>query len=443
MTTVSQMSYVTRGMILLCLYGLFLLQFGCMITGVWKKEKPILRYCLSILMITGIVLLSFRDVNQKLFFNRLSEGKIIETTISQLPIWGVLLTLLSLAILTGIMIWHLIHYERSTLTKSAIKESVECLPMGLCFFTEQGFILLSNWKMEQICQELTGKDLQNGNVFWTRLSRDQITNHAEPVWYERTHCLRMKNGEIWSFEKQLLKMDAKDVWQLTAVNISELYQLSQQLKKENSQLTEMNQRLRQHGENMDAYVRSREILETKIRIHKEMGQALLASRAYLTQTESVIEKESVRKRWEYVVLLLKKEAEISEEKNEWKQFIKTAEDAGVKIIVHGDIPTEEKQMELLMAAAAEALTNAVRHGGADQLRIEIQHITNWNIFFTNNGKKPESIVTEGGGLGSLRTRLEEGGGSMNIFTKPEFVLAITLPEKGIEYDTNSGTDCRR
>ena len=35
----------------------------------------------------------------------------------------------------------------------------------------------------------------------------------------------MKNGEIWSFEKQLLKMDTKDVWQLTAVNISELYQL--------------------------------------------------------------------------------------------------------------------------------------------------------------------------------------------------------------------------
>ena len=443
MTTVSQMSDVTRGMILLCLYGLFLLQFGCMMTGVWKKEKTKLRYCLSVLVITGIVLLSFRDVNQKLFFNRLSDGKIIEMKISQLPICGVILILLSLTLLTGIMIWHLIHYERSTLTKSAIKESVECLPMGLCFFTEQGFILLSNWKMEQICQELTGKDLQNGNVFWARLSRDQITNHAEPVWYERTHCLRMKNGEIWSFEKQLLKMDTKDVWQLTAVNISELYQLSQQLKKENSQLTEMNQRLRQHGENMDAYVRSREILETKIRIHKEMGQALLASRAYLTQTESVIEKESVRKRWEYVVLLLKKEAEISEEKNEWEQFIKTAEDAGVKIIVHGDIPTEEKQMELLMAAAAETLTNAVRHGGADQLRIEIQHVTNWNIFFTNNGKKPESIVTEGGGLGSLRTRLEEAGGSMNIFTKPEFVLAVTLPEKGIEYDTNSSTDCRR
>ena len=77
MTTVSQMSDVTRGMILLCLYGLFLLQFGSMMTGVWKKEKPILRYCLSILVITGIVLLSFRDVNQKLFFNRLSYGKII------------------------------------------------------------------------------------------------------------------------------------------------------------------------------------------------------------------------------------------------------------------------------------------------------------------------------------------------------------------------------
>ncbi len=88
MTTVSQMSGVTRGMILLCLYGLFLLQFGCMLTGVWKKEKPILRFCLSILVITGIILLSFRDVNQKLFFNRLSDGKILVMKISQLPFWG-------------------------------------------------------------------------------------------------------------------------------------------------------------------------------------------------------------------------------------------------------------------------------------------------------------------------------------------------------------------
>lgn len=50
MTTVSQMSDVTRGMILLCLYGLFLLQFGCMMTGVWKKEKTktqILSECFS------------------------------------------------------------------------------------------------------------------------------------------------------------------------------------------------------------------------------------------------------------------------------------------------------------------------------------------------------------------------------------------------------------
>ena len=105
MTTVSQMSGVTRGMILLCLYGLFLLQFGCMLTGVWKKEKPILRFCLSILVITGIILLSFRYVNQKLFFNRLSDGKILVMKISQLPSCVIIIILLSLTMLTGRMIW--------------------------------------------------------------------------------------------------------------------------------------------------------------------------------------------------------------------------------------------------------------------------------------------------------------------------------------------------
>ena len=235
-------------------------------------------------------------------------------------------------------------------------------------------------------------------------------------------------------------MDEKKIWQMTAVNISELYRLSVQLGHENEQLAEMNQRLRQHGQNMDAYVRSREILDTKIRIHKEMGQALLASRAWLTQKDEMVEEAAVLKRWEYVTMLLKKETESMEETDRWEQFVASARQTGVQIQVKGELPGAGKRLELLMLAATEALTNAVRHGGADQLFIELKTADVAVAYITNNGKKPEHTVREGGGLSALRLRLEEAGGELYLNTEPEFRLTVRFPEERKSDDTDTGAD---
>ena len=83
---------------------------------------------------------------------------------------------------------------------------------------------------------------------------------------------------------------------------------------------------------------------------------------------------------------------------------------------------------MIVAAAAEALTNAVRHAGADELSIKLYESENkLEITFTNNGRRPAGEITEGGGLEALRLRLEEAGGSMKISARPYFVLNITLP----------------
>ena len=117
--------------------------------------------------------------------------------------------------------------------------------------------------------------------------------------------------------------------------------------------------------------------------------------------------------------------------NKWLQFVRAAGDAGVQVITSGSIPTDPVRQEYLLMAAVEALTNAVRHGEADRLKIvlteENGHI---RVCFFNNGKNPTLPVREGGGLGALRIRLEEAGGSMQILTTPEFCLSVLLPKKG-------------
>mgnify|MGYP002615429031 FL=1 len=142
-------------------------------------------------------------------------------------------------------------------------------------------------------------------------------------------------------------------------------------------------------------------------------------------------EQDILKRWESVVLVLKKEAEPEVPENKWLQFVRAAGEAGVQVITSGSIPTDPVRQEYLLMAAVEALTNAVRHGEADRLKIVLTEENGYiRVCFFNNGKNPTLPVREGGGLGALRIRLEEAGGSMQILTTPEFCLSVLLPKKG-------------
>ena len=292
-------------------------------------------------------------------------------------------------------------------------------------------MLLANRKMEQLCFELTGEDLQDAGHFWEQLTKKTGQIQARAVVYSEQPCFCLENQEIWTFQRDVLNTDRRQLIQLTAVNITELYHLLEQLDQKHLELKRMNGRLRQYSENMESYVRSRELLETKMRIHKEIGQALLASRVYICQKVPELTEQDILKRWESVVLVLKKEAEPEVPENKWLQFVRAAGDAGVQVITSGSIPTDPVRQEYLLMAAVEALTNAVRHGEADRLKIVLTEENGYiRVCFFNNGKNPTLPVREGGGLGALRIRLEEAGGSMQILTTPEFCLSVLLPKKG-------------
>ena len=44
-------------------------------------------------------------------------------------------------------------------------------------------------------------------------------------------------------------------------------------------------------------------------------------------------------------------------------------------------------------------------------------------------------IKEGGGLSSLRRRIEKAGGTVTVHSLPVFVLEVTLPDKESIYDT--------
>ena len=148
----------------------------------------------------------------------------------------------------------------------------------------------------------------------------------------------------------MLQAGNMEIIQMTAVDVSELYKLSEALEKSNLQMRKLHRRLHRYEQNMDDYVKSREVLEAKMQIHKKMGQALLLSRAFLLQNDGKITSSEVLNKWKYVTMYLKKEIQMPEEPDEWERLVNSATAAGVKIKVEGKLPMGSGRMELLALA---------------------------------------------------------------------------------------------
>ena len=314
--------------------------------------------------------------------------------------------------------------ERNSITRSSVKESLDSLNTGLCFAYKNGMVMLINHRMDSLCHTILGRDLQNANAFWTDLNSGAIQPEAARLSMGEDPSFRLHDGTVWTFARTVVD----GVTQLTAAETTRLNALTEELKEKNAELSAMNRRLRKYGENADALTREKERLETKIRIHREMGQALLMSRGYL-QSESS-DTKALFDTLKRTIAILRLESVSPRNDDPIDILLKAAGSAGIDIHINGRMPRQENIRRLFFEAATEALTNAVRHADAKNLYIVFSKRKDTrSVCFTNDGEKPQEKIIEGGGLGSLRLKAEQIGGTMEVLYQPEFVLKLTVLKK--------------
>lgn len=84
-----------------------------------------------------------------------------------------------------------------------------------------------------------------------------------------------------------------------------------------------------------------------------------------------------------------------------------------------------EQAETILRCAQEAITNALRHGRAGEIRIALCRINGMlSLSIENDGAAPARIDF-GNGLTGMRERLEAVGGTLEIATKPPRGLLVT------------------
>ncbi len=314
--------------------------------------------------------------------------------------------------------------RKNTISPLSVKESFDNLPTGLCFAKSNGMVQLVNYQMNELSYIILGDDLQNANIFWEKVCNGKLNNNISRFVTGDKPELRLPDGSVWTFSKEDLGVTT----QIIATNMTNYYRLTNTLKHKNEELELMSHRLRKYGENVDEYTRSKERLETKVRIHNEIGQALLTTRRTLNSDES--DFKAVLDLWNRNISALRMESEPQNNVDYLGELIKAAKSAHVEVIIDGQFPEDNDIKQMIVAAATEALTNAIRHADAEKLFIEIDSTKKYYIAcISNDGKIPDAPITEGGGLGSLRRRIEKNGGIMSVSWEPEFRLIIKIPKK--------------
>lgn len=377
------------------------------------------RYLFEAIVLLGTVIYVIQEI--KIVSVQTTDGYssgVLFGIMGKFPWILVILIFFIQAVCAGMFLRLIWHRKRNMLTPGALKESLDTLPDGVCFFEKDGQPLLVNTQMNRISGELFDTEILNGEQFWEALQNGSF------------EMVQTTDGKIWDFRRKALKIRKSVVYELVACDVTEQYRLRKELEKRNQSLGEINERLRLFGREVDQSVREQEILTAKIRLHDDVGRSLLAFRSYLAQPKEQRNRDEMLRMWYYTITSLRNEASPLEKRKDWTLLQKAADAVDVKLLLDGDIPKEEKTESIIIMAIHECLTNTVKHAGGNELYIKLRHTgTGITAEMRNNGNPPAHTVKESGGLLNLRHTVEGTGGMMIIESAPRFMLQVTLPTR--------------
>ena len=316
---------------------------------------------------------------------------------------------------------------RDKLSPGSVKESLDALPDGVCFFSEDGRILLSNRRMQHISSDITGIGILNGEKLWRCIEEKSVKTDVSDGLVILT-----SDSKVWNVRRSEIEAEGNRINEIVALDVTEQYELRRELEERNERLNSVNERLRIFSRDMSRLTAEKELLDAKIKVHDDLGRSLLAFRAYLTAEPSKRDRSKLLPLWRYVISVMKKETVPSEE---WDAIEKTAESLHIQIEINGDLPAGLADLPVsgevrsaIMAAIRECLTNTARHAGGDRLFVLIKCGADAphgiRIEITNNGRAPLVPIQEAGGLSNLRHMVERAGGIMTIESSPQFLLRL-------------------
>lgn len=314
-----------------------------------------------------------------------------------------------------------------------IRNAINTYPDGICFAEMGGRPILVNRTMGAVCFEMTGHTVINAEEMWQELQCYAIPKEEHSLDTEDALLCRMRKGTIWQFQRKMIHLNDITIVQYEASDITELYTYRNRLAENNLQVSKLHERQRELLKNIVQNNLDKELLSAKMRIHDDFGRLLIMTKNVLNDPKEIVEPKLFTA-WENVIADMENATVDVDEKevSPQKELVQVADLIGCQVEFQGKQPRERKALLLLYAAIREALTNAVKHAGADKLSIHLTETEKeYHAIIISNGKSIDEPIRERGGLTNLRRRLEQEGATLSYQYKDSLELVLTIPKEGI------------
>ena len=359
-------------------------------------------------------------------FSRMTEGLAYKAWLP-LPMW--LLWGITFAA-DLLLIWDIAGLRRlgrQALSRDSIKQALDMLPSGICYFTSSGSVKLCNMQMHILFRTLSQSDLQTLAELQDALSDCDACSGVIRLSQEMQTYL-FPDGKAWRYRQTEVKAsDGTTYTEAVFSDITELYHKNLELKAQIKRLNAISRELKWLSDNALILTREKEVLSAKTKLHDDMGAGLIAIRRILhhNRTEEAANAVDLFRR---AVSAIKYDNAYPQGRSELDRFLQDAEAIGIKVDLSGELPRQEELRRVMILAMRECLTNSVRHAGATTLHIAVEKTgDSISMKITNDGRPPETEVVPKGGLHNLYRHIMDCGGTMEIQSKPVFVLTVVLP----------------
>lgn len=313
------------------------------------------------------------------------------------------------------------------------KEALDNLPVGVAFFTDKGLPELCNRQMDQVVFQLTGQDLGTLGELRKKLQvnlkrKEDISFGTDP---KRPLSYHLPNGSWWALTAHELTDSVGERYtEVTAFDVTELHYVKEELREASQAQSQTIEALERIQDNIVAITREEEILAMKMELHNEFGYDLQTIRRFYCRGCPAEEVNSFVDQQKETLSKLLGELGNDDEIDSLEELKRLAAALDMRIEFKGPRPEDRRSAELVGAAIRECLTNTIRHAGGDTVFVELTKGTQGLLLrITNNGRPPDPAdpLREGGGLSSLREKVESAGGTMRIGSHPVFELSLELP----------------
>lgn len=330
-------------------------------------------------------------------------------------------------------IYQINRLRNSNITVYSIKEAIDRLDVGLMFSDSKGNINLVNDKMKSLLEDIFSKKYSNFNLLEKDLSDIENLGNRSFVNFEGDHVVRLEDNISWVFKKDSIIVGDKVYIQFAAFNINDLDKATSKLECIQDKLIKNNKKLCKIMSNLEEVKITEELIKVKTIVHDAMGQRV-------SSLQRVISEGNFKDYHSLMILTSSLMNDIRKDMNEpprdrLDNMIQAFEEIGVKIYIEGALPANENLESLYIDIIREGIINAVRHGLANNINIEMYYDRDINYLkIKNDGRVPNECIKEGYGISTIRRRIDDFDGYMQINLYPEFEMNISIG--GDKYDKN-------